>query len=91
MAEKKPSVVPKDRPRPSSYTHQKPTVLILVAFFTVISLQWLWQLQQDTENLISPSHTKKGFRWEDVCVGLLLLCCALLIGADHPFDESRIS
>ncbi|MCJ1291794.1 hypothetical protein MMC34_003339 [Xylographa carneopallida] len=66
MAEKKPSVVPKDRPRPSSYTHQKPTVLILVAFFTVISLQWLWQLQQDTENLISPSHTKKGFRWEDI-------------------------
>ncbi|MCJ1378951.1 hypothetical protein MMC17_002050 [Xylographa soralifera] len=67
MTEKEPSVVYKNKPRPSLYAQRKPAVLIIIAFVTVISLQWLWQLQQHTEVLTDlPHDVKKGFRWEDI-------------------------
>ncbi|MCJ1437848.1 hypothetical protein MMC27_007235 [Xylographa pallens] len=67
MAEKESFVVQKDRPRLSLYARKKPTVFVIVAFVTVISLQWVWQLQQVTEILKSPPHNvNKGFRWEDI-------------------------
>ncbi|MCJ1395059.1 hypothetical protein MMC18_007940 [Xylographa bjoerkii] len=69
MTEKEPFVVPKDKPRFLLKAQKKPVVFILAAFITIISLQWLWQLQQDTEVLTYPPHdARKGFRWEDVCV-----------------------
>ncbi|MCJ1282246.1 hypothetical protein MMC26_001569 [Xylographa opegraphella] len=64
MVEKESFVV---EPRPSSYAHKKPAVLIIIAFIAVLSLQWLWQSQHDTHVLTSPPHEdKKGFRWEDI-------------------------
>ena len=79
MTEKEPFVVQKDEPRPLLYAHRKPVSFIFVAFVIIIGLQWLWQLQQVTEISTSPQDVDKGFRWEDVCVRLLVDWYTLLI------------